>query len=543
MKESWEELTAYQCLLTSSLRNENHPAVITPGQSVTYQELLEESTILASRLKLFDIKKGDRVATIMDPSIDWVVVKYALSKLGAVIVPLNSKLITEEILHLLNKIKAKALFLIPGHKDQLLKNKMIGFFQSPNSNQEIFLDELQVVFTEKADTTTPLFVDSTLLFNTTSDKNSILDIEFEDSNANDLEAIIFTSGSTDHPKGVMLSHHNITGHAHYLSQLFDIKPNDRYLNLLPFYHIAGFAQSIRMNHFSGSTLYLPEDFTPASVCKIIENEKITASAGMPVTIFKLLNYAKDNNLDLSSLEKLHGISSDIHSRIKNETKIKFFSRMYGLTESAGLVSMHTIERNDNFPSDDFIGYPLPGVNVQIIDPQSRNVEPVNEIGEISFKGWNLFQGYYGDEENTKNSLTKDGFFRTGDRGFLDSAGGLHFSGRYKDMIKTGGENVSSLEIENFLFENIEEIRTTYVVGVPDANWGEVITAIIECKPNYGFSPEKCVEICKQGLANFKVPKYFLQKEHDDWPTNSTGKIDKKVLSEWAAEKIKEIENE
>src|SRR5690606_15903503 len=127
-------------------------------------------------------------------------------------------------------------------------------------------------------------------------------------------------------------------------------------------------------------------------------------------------------------------------------------------------------------------------------PKSSNRLPVDKIGEIAFKGWNLFQGYYGDEDITKNALTEDGFFRTWDRGYLDEYGALHFSGRYKDMIKTGGENVSSIEIEKFLFENFQEISSTFVVGVPDANWGEVITAIIELKPNYEFLPEKFMEI-------------------------------------------------
>ena len=543
MNISWDNITAYKSLLNSSITNENHPAVISPDKRLTYKELIENSTIVASRLKHLGIKKGDRVVTIMDPNIDWIVVKYALSKLGAVIVPLNSRLTTEEILTLLNKIKAKALFLIPGLKEQKVKNNVIEFLQSHNPIQESKLNELQIIFTNDGDSNSPLFVDFSLLLNTEIDKNSMFDIDFEDCNANDIEAIIFTSGSTGRPKGVMLSHQSITGHAHYLSHLIDIKSSDRYLNLLPFYHIAGYAQSVRMNHYVGSTLYLPEDFTPASICKFIEKEKITASAGMPITIFKLLNYAKEKNIDLSSLEKLHGISSDVHSRIMTATNINFISRMYGLTESAGLVSMHTIDRNDSFSSDDFIGYPLPDLSVKIIDPHSRKMLQANEIGEITFKGWNLYKGYFGDHENTKISFTDEGYFRTGDRGFLDLQGGLHFAGRFKDMIKTGGENVSSLEIENFLSNKIEGISTTYVVGVLNPNWGEVITAIIELKSNYEFSPEKFIEICKQGLASFKVPKYFLQKEHNEWPITSSGKIDKKSLSDWAAKKIKENEND
>lgn len=543
MKVSWKKVTAYKALLISSKKNENHPAVITPDKCITYKELLENSTKLASRLKCLGIGKTDRVATIMEPTIDWIYLKYALSKLGSVIVPLNSRLTAEELELLLYQIKAKALLLIPGEKNKHLTSKLLEILISNKTKNDWLLSDLQFIFTEQGDCSSPIISNFSALSEFPANTNSILDIEHEDCKPGDIEAIIFTSGSTNRPKGAMLNHANITGHAHYLSQFLNIQPDDRYLNLLPFYHIAGFAQSIRMIHYAGSTIYLPEDFSANSICKNIQNNKITVSAGMPITIFKILNFAKVHDVDISSLIKLHGISSDVHFRLMDETKINFISRMYGLTESAGLVSMHTIDRNENFPSDDFIGYPLPGVHVQIHDPLTGQPVPVGEVGEIVFKGWNLFQGYFYDPENTEKSFSGDNFFKTGDRGYLDKNWGLHFQGRYKDMIKTGGENVSSIEIEQFLSNNIKAINTVFVVGVPDPRWGEVITAIIELKSGYKWNPNEYLQICKSNLAGFKTPKYFLEIKSNDWPLRGSGKIDKQSLSQWASKKVKEIENE
>ncbi len=494
---------------------------------------MEVSTRLANGLASLGIKRGTRVATLMEASLEWVVLEYAVSKLGAIIVPLNIRLEPAELCWALKKSKANALVLATWRKGESLPDRLRKGCPDLEETGEggvssSTLPELHQVIQQGENLKGSSFRNFEELFSLFPKDEAVLDLACDRSQPSSLNAILFTSGSTNTPKGVMLSHQNVIGHAHYLGRYLGIQPSDRYLNMLPFYHIAGYTQSVLLNHYAGSTLCLVDDFLPRTLAETIERERVTASAGMPVTINRLLDYARDHKTDLSSLKTMHGVSPDVYPRIIHETKTSLTTRMYGLTESAGLISMAVMDEEAGMRPADFTGYPLPGISIRIEDEISRQQLPPGEPGEIVFNGWNRFHGYFEDAETTAQSLTSDGFFKTGDCGYLDPKGGLHFSGRYKDMIKTGGENVSAVEVEQFLKEKIPGIQTVVVIGLPDKNWGEAITAVIELSAGYPWEPLMISKRCSGQIASFKIPRYFLQKPAIDWPVMASGKVDKQA---------------
>jgi fatty-acyl-CoA synthase len=547
LRHSWRSLTTYAMLLQTAEEYGDHDALVSPGGHLTYQELAVVSTRLANGLASLGIGQGNRVATLMESSLEWVILKYALSKLGAIIVPLNIRLEPTELCWALKKAGANALVLATRRNGEVLVDRFLKGCPDLIETREggvssNILPHLHQVIRQGENSAGHPFRNFDDLVSLSLKNGVALELGDDRARPFDLEAMIFTSGSTSTPKGALLSHRNVIGHAHYLAKFLKIHPCDRYLNMLPFYHIAGYVQSVLMSHYVGGTLYLVDDFSPQTLAETIERERITASAGMPVTLTRLLDYARDHEADLSSLRTLHGVSPEEYPRLVKETKLSLATRMYGLTESAGLVSLAAVDEETGKEPADFIGYPLPGVSVRIEDEVSRQVLTVGEPGEIVFNGWNRFQGYFDDAETTTSSLTPDGFFKTGDCGYLDGKGGLHFSSRYKDIIKTGGENVSAAEVEQFLKEKVPGIQTAFVVGLPDEHWGEAVTAVVEMVPGFSWEPLEIAKNFAGQMSSFKIPKHFLKKPAFDWPVLASGKIDKQAIKIWAAGQINKEES-
>jgi fatty-acyl-CoA synthase len=199
--------------------------------------------------------------------------------------------------------------------------------------------------------------------------------------------------------------------------------------------------------------------------------------------------------------------------------------------------MTPLEERDPARRRDTHGAPLPGVSVRIVDPETGETLPRGQAGEITFKGWNRFEGYYGDPERTAATIDARGFCYTGDRGVMGEDGYLRFLGRYKEMVKTGGENVSQLEVERFLEGHIPGVATAFVIGVPDPIWDEAVTAVIELEPGTDLDPEAVRAGCRGRLASFKIPKHVLFVSPGSWPTVGSNKIDKRSLRGWAMQEL------
>ncbi len=535
--EEWRQLTIYGLLVRAARRWPERPALLSPTLRLAYLQLLRLTHEVAADLRTMGIGPGDRVATLSGACGEWVCLQYALAAAGAVVVPLNTRLRAAELHHALEAVRATALVV---HRDRNsdpwpqvveacpeIAGGVAGRVQSatlPHLQRVVFSgpgatpDAPRLVFAPRESEATGARTRS--------------GSELCPADPTDMAVILLTSGSTGQPKAAMLSHTNLIGHAHYLSAFLGLTCEDRYLNLLPFFHVAGYTQSILTNHYAGSALILTESFAAPEAVEAIVNERITAWAAMPVTVERVLDHARQTGASLSSLRVQHGVSPELWDRVEHETGARLLTRMYGLTESGGLVSMTAPETVGSLRRES-VGSALPGVEVRVIDPATGCEAPTGEPGEVVFAGWNRFLGYLDEPHLTEQTIDAAGFCHTGDRGYLDAAGRLHLLGRYKEIVKTGGENVSQAEVEAALLKLAPSLRAVRVVGVPDPVWGEAVTAIVELDPVYPLQPEEIIARCRGQIASFKAPKYVLIMRPGEWPLTPSGKINTPELRRWA----------
>ncbi|MBI5968345.1 MAG: acyl--CoA ligase, partial [Deltaproteobacteria bacterium] len=351
-----------------------------------------------------------------------------------------------------------------------------------------------------------------------------------------------TSGSTAFPKGALRNHRSLIGIAHYLiDEALHISEVDRLLSYFPFYHIAGCVYLVLGAHLKGSTLYLMEAFEPEEALRLVDQEKITFLGGFETHFNLLINHPHFRKYDVTSARKvLLATGPEWYDRVREAGMgSEVLAHHYGFTEGTGVVVPH--EEKDYAKRKYTNGKPFPGIEVKIVDPETGSKKAPGEAGEICLRGWTLFQGYYKMPEETRRSMDEEGFFHTGDYGWFDEEGFLYYRGRYKMMIKTGGENVSEKEVEVVLEEH-RDIKAVQVVGVPDPLWGEAVTAVIEVKPGKILHKEDLVNFCRGKLAGFKIPKNVVFIQAHEWPVTPTGKIIKADLKKLAAERlgIKEI---
>lgn len=536
---TWQDLTIPGLFVRAAQRWHDRLALVTPYQSYTYEELLQRVQGMVHGLRAQGVEPGDQVATLFGTRGEWVILHYAAAFLGAILVPLNTRFRAEEIRCALKQVQATVLVTMDRDGSQDLLARVMeacpGLDKAHQGQiEDRSLPDLRLVICHSSEGHA---AKGCLEWSSVQVERDLPIHCSASVSPEDVAIILFTTGSTGQPKAAMLSHRNLIGHAHFLSKLLKIQPGDRYLNILPFFHIAGYAQSILLNHYAGSTLYLVDSFKPDEIVRAISEHRITAWAGMPITVQRVLDQARDAGGDLTSLQKQHGVSPELWDRVLRETKTTILTRMYGLTESAGLVSMSRPGEQDPNRGRDNVGKPLPGVAVRIVDPQTQREMAQGQVGEIVFKGWNCFKGYYGDPQGTADTIDREGYCHTGDQGFVDTDSFLHFLGRYKEIVKTGGENVSALEVEQFLCQHIPAIKSVCVVGVADAAWGEAVTAVIEPEAGTNVNPESVRVACAGRIASFKVPRHVLLISSDDWPLTGSGKVDRRKLSDWAAKQL------
>ncbi len=542
--KTWPHLTLYDLLVRAARTWPDRLALVTPHKSHTYETLLQSVRALTRGMHEAGVGPADRVATLFGTRGEWVVLQYALAFLGAKVVPLNTRFHAEELRYALAQAQATVLVTMDRDGSQDLAARVVEACPGVQNARDgrvadQALPELRLVIgCSPAGRRFEHWLDwRSLTGSPTETDGEPLHQHSTSVRPEDTAIILFTSGSTGRPKAACLSHRNVIGHAHYLSRFLGLEPDDRYINLLPFFHIAGYVQGPVLNHYAGSTLYLVDSFKPEEVLATMVRHRITAWAGMPVTVQRVLDLAHDTHADLSSLDKQHGVSPEMWDRVLHETNVRVMTRMYGLTESAGLVAMSRPWEKDQTYRRASVGLPLPGVSVRIIDPGTNQTLPRGQAGEIAFKGWNCFSGYFGDAQTTARTIDDGGYCHTGDQGLVDADGCLHLLGRFKEIVKTGGENVSCLELELFLKEHIPGMRAACVIGIPDATWGEAVTAVVEPNRNALISPEFVRAECARYLASFKVPRHVLLIRSEEWPLTGSGKVDRSSLGKWVIGKL------
>jgi len=490
------------------------PALVSENETLSFEQLDIFSTNIATYLINLGISKGDRVALWAPNMNEWVIAAIGAHKAGGAIVPINTRMKGKEAAYILNNSEAKVLFSSKGFLDidyfKLLKNENL-----PHLEHQIVLDALEPT-------------EDQISFSSIKEKR--LDCDLPNVSEHDMADIIFTSGTTGKPKGVITSHLQNIKVFDYWSSYVGLNKNDRYLIVNPFFHTFGYKAGWLASIMKGATAYPCPIFDADQIIRTIAEHKISMLPGPPTLYQSILTSNELATSDISSLRLgVTGAAAipvqlikDMKERLGFETIIT----AYGLTESTGVVTMCS-------PTDDYetiattSGCAIEGVEVKCVDTDNIEV-PAGDPGEILVKGYNITQGYFNDPEATQEAIDKDGWLHTGDIGILNDRGYIKITDRSKDMFIVGGFNAYPAEIENILCDH-SAISQAAVIGIDDERMGEVAKAFIVLKPDQNLSIDDLMAWSKENMANYKVPREINFVE--DLPTNAAGKIMKYLLRE------------
>ena len=347
----------------------------------------------------------------------------------------------------------------------------------------------------------------------------------------------YTSGTTGFPKGVMLTHRNILNNGFYIGERQKLGPDDRVCLPVPLFHCFGFVLGVLAILTHGSTAVMVESFDPVIVLAAIQKERATALYGVPTMFIAELAHPMFDLFDLTSLRT--GIMAG--SPCPVETMRQVIDKMhasemticYGLTEASPVFTQTTTDDTLERKCET-VGRKHDEVEVRVVDPETGEDCPANVPGELLCRGYNIMKGYYNMPEATANAIDADGWLHSGDIGTVDEDGYYRITGRIKDMIIRGGENIYPREIEEFLY-TMPGVEDAQVVGVPDAKYGEVVGAFIRLKAGAEMTEGDVQEFCRARMARYKAPKYVFFV--DEYPMTASGKIQKYKLREMAAEKL------
>jgi fatty-acyl-CoA synthase len=497
-------------LLRSAARHPNRRVLRFREKNYTYRELNETVNRCAHGLTELGLRKGDRAAILSHNSDHFIIYWWALMKIGAVITPVNWMLNGEEIRYIIDHAEAKAFFV----EDALVQNVM-GIKDALKTVRTFGTVDL---------TGTPVPDDWMNMESLWRDRFSTSEPQIE-INHDDVATLLYTSGTEAAPKGVMNTHMNFI--STIPSALADISlgRNDVMLGGIPLYHVAGMWMFTACCSLGALTLleYIP-DLT--EILELTQEEKVTRWCWPTTVYINLLNVPDFEGYDLTSLQVCQIFGSPappaLLDRWREIAPGVVFMNSYGQTEMTPLGSSIAGEELDKRP--DSVGRSMLPVELKIFGPDDKEL-PVGEVGEIVARGPNMMRGYYKEEEKTAQTQ-RGGWHHTGDLGRMDEEGYLYFVDRLKDMIKTGGENVASADVEVSLFRH-PKISDVAIIGLPDKVWSEAITAIVVPLPGQNLDEEEVIAWCKENMARYKVPKKVIVV--DALPRNPSGKVLKRDL--------------
>lgn len=514
------------------------------GQDITYADQYHRACCIAKGLHSLGIRKGDHVATLIGGCPEWFYVSYAIALIGAVIVPINVTFRQRELEHVLQCSDAKTLITMDQFRNVNYLDLFIDLIPEILDSKPGFLTSSRfprletVVSIDAGDRRSPgCFSLQDLMHAGQAYQQEEVDHWHRCISPEDTSYILFTSGSTAFPKPAMRSHGSNVGIAHHVySASFRLGPDDAVLGLSPFYHVGGCIYTTLGTALAGARLVLMPFFEAGEALRLIQQENVTCLGGFDTHYRAMSKHASFADMDVGSVTKVSlACGPEWYDRVR---ELGFgsisVSHHYGFTEGTSVVMPP--EETDEWVRKNSNGRPFPGTEVIIVNAQTGALCGPDEPGEICVRGWTLFQGYYKMPMETAKSIDKKGFFHSGDYGWKDAAGNIYYRGRYKQMIKTGGENVSEREVEMFL-EQHPLIENIQIVGVPDEQWGEAVTAIVEPRNGKDFSVEQIKDFCKGQISGYKIPKRVLLVNHTDWPITMTGKYDKPALRKLAMERL------
>jgi fatty-acyl-CoA synthase len=524
-------------------------ALIYPELGVrwTFRELEQQAQACARGLLQLGISKGERVALWSTNVPEWVVLFFALAKIGAVMVTVNTLLRRHEVEYLLSQSETCTLILGRGFRDvdyPEIIHELVPELRSRQPGLQLTAAKLpclrHVIFLGDP---APAGMISFSRVQEAGERSSPAAAKFPALDVHEVINIQYTSGTTGFPKGAMLSHQNIVQNGHWIGHTQRFSENDRVCLPVPFFHCFGCVLGILGAYTWGAAVVPLISFDAEKVLQAVAQERCTALYGVPTMYVAEVEHPAFQKYDLSSLRT--GIMSgapcpeSLMRKVMHDMHLPEITIAYGLTEASPVITMTQID-DSVARRTQTVGKPLPGAEVRIADPESGREVPQGEIGELWTRGYLVMKGYYNKPEATREAITEEGWLRTGDLAAQDEDGYIRIRGRRKEMIIRGGENIYPREIEEFLRSH-PSISDVAVYGVPHHKFGEQVAAAIRLKPGASCSPEEVTAFCTGQIASFKIPRYI--QFVSEFPQTASGKMQKYKLQERALDDFPALRGE
>jgi fatty-acyl-CoA synthase len=499
-------------------------ALIGGEERYTYAQLREAVRACAKGLHALGVRKGDHVAILMGNRPEWVIADLAVCALGAVMVAVNTWVTARELCYVLAHSDAKLLIA----SDHFLKYDYFAM-----------LDELEPLATSLPRLERIVHVGASGYKDSLSFadvyqcgravRDEAIDRAARAIDPADVCYLLYTSGSTSTPKGVQLQHYALIENMWHIGERMHATEHDRLWLAVSLFWGLGCENALMNLLTHGGCVVLQEHFEAGEGLRLIEAERCTLFYGTPNMAQALAEHPERAARDLSSLRSGGTVGTPEQIRRVIELGAREICNIYGLTETYGNCAVTDAAESLEIRTTS-VGRPLPGVDMRIVDPENGRVLAAGEVGEIRVKGY-VTVGYYKDEEKNRAAFDQDGYFITGDLGFLDGKGRLYFRGRIKEMIKTGGINVAPAEVEETLMAH-PAVKLACVTGVPDARLDEVIAAVIVCETGRTVGEGDLIAHCRRALAAYKIPRLVKFVRESELPLTVTGKLQKNRLAEF-----------
>ena len=503
----------------------NKEALISVHQDyrVTYAEFYAQVTAVAKGLIALGVKQGDRVGIWSPNCYEWTLLQYATAKIGAIMVNINPAYRTSELIYVINQSGISYIFAAPQFKSSNYK-KMIDDARefTETLRKEVYWGESWQHFLAHGEKVT----DEKLL--SFEEK-----VQFDDP-----VNIQYTSGTTGNPKGVTLSHHNILNNGYFIGIRMNYTEKDRVCIPVPFYHCFGMVIGNIACTTHGATMVIPNDsFDATKTLEAVEKEKCTSLYGVPTMFISELYVLDKQPYDLSSLRT--GVMAgalcppEIMKRVKEQMNMHEITICYGMTETSPVSTQTKI--GAPFEKQIYsVGTIHDHLEIKIINPETKAIVKRGENGELCTRGYSVMLKYWNSPQATQQVIDEQRWMHSGDLAMMDEDGYIHISGRIKDLIIRGGENISPKEKEDFLY-TYKGVMDAQVIGVPSKKYGEEVMAWIKPKEGVTLTEEELHDFCKGRIAHYKVPRYW--KFVEEFPMTISGKIRKVEMREISAREL------
>lgn len=496
----------------------NQEALICVHQNyrATYQEFYNQTTAVAKALIFLGAKAGDRVGIWSTNRYEWILLQYATARIGVILVNINPAYRTSELIFVINQSEMSHIFSSLAFKSSDYKAMITDAREFCTTlRSEIFFDDNWEDF----------------LNNGQEISDDVLHSYEEHVQFDDPVNIQYTSGTTGFPKGVTLSHHNILNNGYFIGVRLKYTEKDRVCIPVPFYHCFGMVIGNICCTSHGACMVIPNDsFDPEITLKVVSEEKCTSLYGVPTMFIAELAVKDFDTFDFSSLRT--GVMAgsvcppEIMKKVESLMNIKEMSICYGMTETSP-VSTQTLIGTPFEKQVNTVGTVQNHLEIKIIDENGKILKR-GEHGELCTRGYSVMLKYWNDPENTKKVIDDGRWMHTGDMAVMDEDGYITISGRIKDLIIRGGENISPKEIEDFLY-TYPNILDVQIIGVPSEKFGEEVMAWVKVRKGFNVTEDELLNYCKGRIAHYKVPKYW--KFVEEFPMTISGKIRKVEMRE------------